>query len=150
MCFSSSISMQHTKVISVPTKMYDGSSSALKKRKVTSIISEDKRADTDTGNVSRSAPGLTSLMLMMLGDKHREESNAPAVDTSSDAINLDNNIDNNEDWFMDGKKDSFVLTERRLGKARNRQVQTTSSKRNADWIIQHPSSGSSTPKSESE
>ena len=140
--------MQHTKVISVPTKMYDGSASALKKKKVINIISEDKQADT--GNVSRSAPGLTSLMLMMLGDKHREESNAPAVDTSSDAINLDNNIDNNEDWFMDGKKDSFVLTERRLGKARNRQVQTTSSKRNADWIIQHPSSGSSTPKSESE
>ena len=140
--------MQHTKVISVPTKMYDGSASALKKKKVINIISEDKQADT--GNVSRSAPGLTSLMLMMLGDKHREESNAPAVDTSSDAINLDNNIDNNEDWFMDGKKDSFVLTERRLGKARNRQVQTTSSKRNADWIMQHPSSGSSTPKSESE
>ena len=140
--------MQHTKVISVPTKMYDGSASALKKKKVINIISEDKQADT--GNVSRSAPGLTSLMLMMLGDKHREESNAPAVDTSSDAINLDNNIDNNGDWFMDGKKDSFVLTERRLGKARNRQVQTTSSKRNADWIIQHPSSGSSTPKSESE
>ena len=126
--------MQHTKVISVPTKMYDGSASALKKKKVINIISEDKQADT--GNDSRSAPRLTFLMLMILGDKHRKESNAPAVDISSDTIDFNNN----KDWFMDGKKDSFVLTERRLGKAANRQVRTTSSKRNADWIHSESSS----------
>lgn len=113
--------MQHTKVISVPTKMYDGSASALKKKKVINIISEDKQADT--GNVSRSAPRLTFLMLMMLGDE-------------SDTIDFNNN----KDWFMDEKKDSFVLTERRLGKAANRQVRTTSSKRNADWIHSESSS----------
>ena len=118
--------MQHTKVISVPTKMYDGSASAaLKKKKVINIISEDKQADTGNVSRSRSAPRLTFLMLMILGDE-------------SDTIDFDDN----KDWFMDGKKDSFVLTERRLGKARNRQVRTSSSssKRNADWIHSESSS----------
>ena len=113
---ASSIRLNEVITLTVPTKTYDGSSSrsSLKKRKVRHVTSSSDQL------IER----LTALVL-----DHEEEASSDVLSINDTATRVDDV--NDWDWMMGGKKDSYMLIARRLGKAGSRQGQDEL--RNEEW-----------------
>ena len=113
---ASSIRLNEVITLTVPTKTYDGSSSrfSLKKRKVRHVASDQL--------IER----LTALVL-----DHEEEASSDVLSFNDTATRVDVDDVNDWDWMMGGKKDSYMLIARRLGKSGSRQGQDEL--RNEEW-----------------
>jgi len=113
---ASSIRLNEVITLTVPTKTYDGSSScsSLKKRKVRHVTSSSDQL------IER----LTALVL-----DHEEEASSDVLSINDTATRVDDV--NDWDWMMGGKKDSYMLIARRLGKSGSRQGQDEL--RNEEW-----------------
>ena len=120
---ASSIRLNEVITLTVPTKTYDGSSSrfSLKKRKVRHVTSSsDQLIEKMEGTMER----LTALVL-----GHEEEVANDVLSINDTATRVDDV--NDWDWMMGGKKDSYMLIARRLGKSGSRQGQDEL--RNEEW-----------------
>ena len=115
---ASSIRLNEVITLTVPTKTYDGSSSrfSLKKRKVRHVTSSNDQL------IER----LTALVL-----DHEEEASSDVLSINDTATRVDVDDVNDGDWMMGGKKDSYMLIARRLGKSGSRQGQDEL--RNEEW-----------------
>ena len=113
---ASSIRLNEVITLTVPTKTYDGSSSrsSLKKRKVHHVTSSSDQL------IERQ----TALVL-----DHEEEAANDVLSINDTATRVDDV--NDWDWMMGGKKDSYMLIARRLGKSGSRQGQDEL--RNEEW-----------------
>ena len=115
---ASSIRLNEVITLTVPTKTYDGSSSrsSLKKRKVRHV--------TSSSDHDQLIERLTALVL-----GHEEEASSDVLSINDTATRVDDV--NDWDWMMGGKKDSYMLIARRLGKSGSRQGQDEL--RNEEW-----------------
>ena len=113
---ASSIRLNEVITLTVPTKTYDASSSrfSLKKRKVRH----------GTSSSDQLIERLTALVL-----DHEEEASSDVLSINDTATRVDDV--NDWDWMMGGKKDSYMLIARRLGKSGSRQGQDEL--RNEEW-----------------
>ena len=120
---ASSIRLNEVITLTVPTKTYDGSSSrsSLKKRKVR----------RDTSSSDQLIERLTALVL-----DHEEEAPNGVLSINDTATRVDDV--NDWDWMMGGKKDSYMLIAKRLGKSGSRQGQDEL--RNEEWGGEHSTS----------
>jgi len=103
--------------VTVPTKTYDGDSSPLKKRKVCHVTSS-----SSSYRLIELEDAMEHLTALVLG--HEEE--------SSD-ISTSTRVDKNDYWedlVMGGKKDSYMLIARRLGKL---PIQGQDKLQNEEW-----------------
>ena len=116
---ASSIRLNEVITLTVPTKTYDGSSSrsSLKKRKVRHVTS--------------SSDQLIERLLTALVLDHEEEASSDVLSINDTATRVDVDDVNDWDWMMGGKKDSYMLIARRLGKSGSRQGQDEL--RNEEW-----------------
>ena len=115
---ASSIRLNEVITLTVPTKTYDGSSSrsSLKKRKVCRVTS--------------SSDQLIERLTALVSD-HEEEAASDVLSINDTATGVDVDDVNDWDWMMGGKKDSYMLIARRLGKSGSRQGQDEL--RNEEW-----------------
>ena len=113
---ASSIRLNEVITLTVPTKTYDGSSSrsSLKKRKVCRVTS--------------SSDQLIERLTAFVSD-HEEEASSDVLSVNDTATRVDDV--NDWDWMMGGKKDSYMLIAKRLGKSGSRQGQDEL--RNEEW-----------------
>ena len=120
---ASSIRLNEVITLTVPTKTYDGSSSrsSLKKRKVCRVTS--------------SSDQLIERLTAFVSD-HEEEAASDVLSVNDTATRVDDV--NDWDWMMGGKKDSYMLIARRLGKSGSRQGQDEL--RNEEWGGEHSTS----------
>ena len=125
---ASSIRLNEVITLTVPTKTYDGSSSrsSLKKRKVRHVTS--------------SSDQLIERLTALVSD-HEEEASSDVLSVNDTATRVDDV--NDWDWMMGGKKDSYMLIARRLGKPGSRQGQDEL--RNEEWGEHSTSSVALTP-----
>ena len=121
---ASSIRLNEVITLTVPTKTYDGSSSrsSLKKRKVR----------RDTSSSDQLIERLTALVL-----DHEEEAPNGVLSINDTATRVDDV--NDWDWMMGGKKDSYMLIAKRLGKSGSRQG-GQDELRNEEWGGEHSTS----------
>ena len=120
---ASSIRLNEIITLTVPTKTYDGSSSrsSLKKRKVCRVTS--------------SSDQLIERLTALVSD-HEEEAASDVLSVNDTATRVDDV--NDWDWMMGGKKDSYMLIARRLGKSGSRQGRDEL--RNEEWGGEHSTS----------
>ena len=119
---SSSTSMHGFIKITVPTKTYDGSSSSfLKKRKVLHVTSSsDRHVDKE---------GTMACLTALISGHGEEASIVPTNNTTRvDDIMSENSWDM---LLMGGRKDSLMLTKRRLGKSSSSQ--SLANLKNEEW-----------------
>ena len=121
---SSSTSMHGFIKITVPTKSYDGSSSSfLKKRKVLHVTSSSDRHVDKEGTMA-------CLTTLILG--HGEEASIVPTSNNTTRVGDDIKSENSLDMLlMGGRKDSLMLTKRRLGKSRSSQ--SLANLKNEEW-----------------